>query len=454
MNIPDKTIVIGAGIAGLSAALKLKSRGVNVSLFEQSSQVGGYLRTLKQDGYLLELGPNTFLNSSESLWRLAESVGLEKEKITAEPKTGKKRFIFAGEKLHVVPAGPKILFSSVMSMGGRLRLLKEPFVRPFEINPKVPQYDEPLAMFVRRRFGSEALEKLVTPFVSGIYAGDPEKLSLKAVFPRLGQIEEKYGSVLKGMRELKGEIKSSGLGSFRGGMGDLIKAVESNLAGEIIKNARVTDVEPLNGAYLVKYEQDGELKKTLVKRLICAVPAYAASRILSGFSDELSELLSGIKYAPVVVVHTGFKKKDVRHALNGFGCLVPRGERVRLLGSLWTSSLFPNRAPDGNVLLTNFLGGCLDPEAIDLTNDDIMRVLSQDLLKLLYIKSSPNFACITRYSHAIAQYNVGHIRRINRIKELVEKFEGLYLTGSYFTGISVASTIEHAEKTATSFPQS
>jgi len=448
--MPNKTVIIGAGIAGLASAFRLSRGGADVLLLEQSSQVGGCIRSLNQDGYLLELGPNTFLNSSEHLWRLAEDAGLTDERIASDREAGKKRYLFTSNALHAVPSGPKILFSGVLSAGGRLRLLKEPFVRRAETNSNAPQYDESLARFICRRFGREVLDKLVTPFVSGVYAGNPETLSLKAIFPKLGRIEEKYGSVLRGIKELRGDIGSSGLSAFRAGGSTLTNAVNCALRDSVVRNARVTDIERLDGAFLVHYEQEGEQKKILARRVICAVPAYAAGRILSGLSDELFELLSGIEYAPVVVVHTGFKEKDVRRKLDGFGCLVPRAERVRLLGSLWSSALFPGRAPANCALLTNFIGGMLDKEAVDLTNDDIMRVVLQDLSRILGIKGAPCFACITRYPHAIAQYNIGHARRIKRINEIADKFDGLYLTGSYFTGISVSSTIEHAENTVKS----
>ena len=434
------TVIIGAGIAGLTAAWRLHEAGIKVTLLEQSSNVGGCIRTMHNDGYLLELGPNTFLNSSVSLWNLAYSLGLKDLKIETPPKIGKTRFIFKKDKIVSVPAGPGILFSPLLSFKGRLRLLKEPFIKA--LSPG----DESLASFVRRRLGEEVLHMLVTPFVSGIYAGDPEQLSVAAVFPKLVEVEKKYGSIFKGMKALKTEIKSSGLGSFMAGIGTLPMAIESRLKDSIVKNARVTGIEKLNSGYNIRFEAGGEQQNILAKKIICAVPAYTAARILSGLSNEFKEILSKIEYAPIIVIHTGYKHEDVPYDLKGFGFLVPRKNRVRILGSVWSSSLFQERAPEGYALLTNFLGGQLDPEAIDLTNDDIMRIVQKDLSRALSIKSPPAFACITRYTHAIPQYNIGHLEKISRISKLLEQFNGLFLTGSYFTGISVAETVEHAEK--------
>ena len=433
-------VIIGGGIAGLTCAHQFHEHGIPLALLEQSAHVGGCIHTLEQRGYLLELGPNTFLNSSTELWKLAEDVGLKDLKVETDPHIGNKRYIYKKDCLIPVPAGPKILFSKILSLKSRLRLLKEPFILP-----KRTPGDESLASFVKRRLGEEILNTLVTPFVSGIYAGDPERLSLKAIFPKLAEAEERCGSIFKGMKYLKGEIRSDGLGSFRAGIGCLPTAIEARLGDRIIKEARVIEIERLNGTYNIKYELNGDLKNILTKTLICATPAYSAAQLLGGINPRLKELLSGIEYAPIVVVHTGFKKEDIPQNLDGFGFLVPR---LRMLGSLWSSSLFKERAPDGKVLLTTFIGGMLDSEACDLQNDEIMRIILKDLSRALGIKNRPDFASITRYSHAIPQYNIGHCKRIGAIKNELARLNGLHLTGSYFTGISVAATIEHANKVA------
>ncbi len=439
----EKIVIVGGGIAGLTVAHKLHKAGLPVLLLEQSSHLGGCIRTMHESGYLLELGPNTFLNSSKELWSLAESVGIKNLKIETPDAIGKRRYIYKEEKLVAVPSGPKILFSPILSLKGRLRLLKEPFIKKPSHNN-----DESLASFVTRRLGKEALDMLVTPFVSGIYAGDPERLSIKAIFPKLVHIEQKYGSVIKGMKELKGDIKSSGLGSFRAGIGTLTSALASNLGDSTVKNARVTSIEKINDTYNVHYEKDGESLNVMTKRLICALPAYSAARVLGGISDALRNALMGIEYAPIIVVHTGYKQENVAHRLDGFGFLVPRKQRVRILGGLFSSSLFPERAPAGHALFTNFLGGELDREVSDLDNDEIMNIVQKDLGRTVGAKGSPAFACITRYTHAIAQYNIGHTDRIAQIGRSLENCGGLRLTGSYFTGISVAGTVEHAVKTA------
>lgn len=437
----QNTVAIGGGIAGLTAAWRLKEKGMPFILLEQSSQVGGSIRTMHAEGYLLELGPNTFLNSSTELWKLAESVGLKSLKIETPPEVGKKRYIFKKNRLIAVPSGPKIIFSPILSLKGRLRLLAEPFIKGGA--GRITK-DESLSAFITRRFGKEVLDMLVTPFVSGIYAGDPENLSIEAIFPKLIEIENKYGSIFKGMKELKGEIKSAGLGSFQAGMQTLPQAIESQLKDSIIKNARVTSVRRIGASYQISYEEGGEEKNILADSLIMATPAYVTANLLADISPELANILSKIEYAPIIVVHLGYKKDSIPRKLDGFGFLVPRKQKIRILGCLWSSALFPERAPSENELLTCFLGGMLDKEACDLSNEDIMQTVQKDMARTMKIKTPPSFACITRYTHAIPQYNIGHIERIEQIKAELEKFPGLSLTGSCFTGISVASAIEHA----------
>ncbi|MBI2091606.1 MAG: protoporphyrinogen oxidase, partial [Deltaproteobacteria bacterium] len=248
-----RTVVIGGGIAGLTAAWRLFEAGRQFTLLEQSGSVGGCIKTLNERGYLLELGPNTFLNSSVELWDLAKSVGILDLKIETPEKIGKKRYVFKNDRLAAVPAGPKILFSPILSARGRLRLLAEPFIKSKYARSSTNAYaDESMASFVKRRLGDEVLNYLVTPFVSGIFAGDPERLSIKAIFPKLAEAEQKFGSIFKGMSSLKGEIKSSGMGSFIAGIGTLPLAIESRLKDSIIKNAAVQEISRLNNGYNIR----------------------------------------------------------------------------------------------------------------------------------------------------------------------------------------------------------
>ena len=445
MSDRKKIAVIGAGIAGLTVAWRLKQAGCKVTVFEQSNYAGGCIKSFFDSGYLLEMGPNTILNSSTALWKLAADLGLEKSRLAAQKEIGSRRFIYRKMRLIEVPAGPKILFSPVLSVAGRLRILKEPFIAKRSDNAP-----ESLASFIKRRLGKEVLRNLVTPFVSGIYAGDPEKLCLKSVFPKLHQIERDYGGIFKGMRALRGDIKASGLSSFRGGLGELILSLSNGLGESVVKGAKVKEVKKTGEKFSVVLDEAGLAKKCddIFDKVVVATQSFAAAKIVSSIDRDLSGALQKIEYAPVVVSHLGFKKEDIGHHLNGFGYLVPREEGVRQLGTLWSSSLFSGRAPKGRVLLTNFTGGALDPEAVDLNDDDILKQTLADLKKTLKISGNPEFVSITRYAHAIPQFNLGYDELIKKIRESVSKINGLHLAGSYAEAVSVAGTVEHAEKVA------
>lgn len=430
----ESIVILGGGIAGLTAAWYLK--GLEPTIIEQSPALGGCVQTLQKDGYILELGPNTFLNSSDALWKLAEETGAAQDRISTPADA---RYIYKRGRLIPVPAGPGIILSNILSLKGRIRLLAEPFIRS---SPKSD--DESLAEFARRRFGNEVLNTLVTPFVSGVYAGDPEALSLKAVFPRLIEIEKRYGSIFRGMRELKSDLKAGGLGSFKAGASTLVNSIEVKNA---VRNARVTHIERTGKQYNICYEQDGGQKSILIDKVISALPAHVIGDLLSHMDKELGEVLRQVYYVPMVVVHVGYKRCDIPHPLNGFGFLVPRGEGVRILGCLWSSSLFPHRAPEGCALLTVFLGGALDPGAIDLADREIISIVERETARTLKVRAAPSFTHITRHTRAIPQYTIGHRERLDKIQAELAKFPGLYLTGAYFDGVSVAATIEHAIKT-------
>jgi oxygen-dependent protoporphyrinogen oxidase len=438
-----KIVIIGGGIAGLTTAFRLRQAGVQFKLLEQSSQTGGCIKTLKQKDYLLELGPNTFLNSSDSLWNLAENLNLREKRISTSPAISNKRYIYKNGRLIKVPNGPYILFSNLFSLKGRLRMMAEPFIKPSK-----DKKDESMASFFERRFGHEVLDTLVTPFVSGIYAGDPSRLSINTIFPKITSLEEKYGSIFKGMKELKGEIKSKGLGSFTEGIGLISQTIENIIKDSIIYNARTVNIEKMPRGYKITCQSNGNTQDFLADVIICAAPAYSTSGFIKSIDANLSNQLSRIEYAPIIVIHTAYKKTDFTKKMEGFGFLVPRGQKVRMLGSLWSSSLFVNRAPEDEMLFTNFIGGMLDKEACDMSNEDLMRTLQKDLAKIVGIKTNPSFACLTRYSCAIPQLNLGHKRLISEIKDLSLTYQGLYLTGSYFNGVSVANTIDHANETA------
>lgn len=438
-----KVVVIGAGIAGLSAAHYLKKRGVDVEIIEREKFFGGAVRSaLKDDRYLIELGPNAFLANAEPVTKLARDLSIE-PLIVGSDELSKNRYIYRGGRLHKLPMNPfAFLGSRLISTAGKLRAMFEPFVR------SKSKDDETLAQFVERRAGKEILEALVDPFASGVWAGDPRQLEMKSVLPKFVEIERECGSVMKGMKKLKREGETNterkkGLYSFRWGLGTLTARLEEELRGKLKLGAAALSIEKgRDGGFKVRVE--GQVLPILADAVVIATPAPQTAGILAALSSEIVEPLSSIPYSPLAVVHTAFKTTDIPKKLDGFGVLIPRGEGIRLLGSIWASAIFPGRCPKDEELLTNYIGGATDAGLIDLSDEDITKEVLDGLKKTMGITASPKFIYVKRVAQAIPQYNLGHAKNIGIIQNELEKIPGVFLTGSYFDGVSVSDTIANA----------
>ncbi len=437
-----KVVVIGGGIAGLSLAYSLIKQGFDVTLIEKENRVGGALNTvLKNNKYIIEYGPNTFLSTSDSIANLISDLNLNNQCVTND-KVSKKRYIYKNGKLRLVPKSPSSFISSrLLTTRGKIRALCEPLIR------SKTQDTESLAEFVKRRAGTEILDNLVDPFVSGVYAGDPYQLEIKSIFPKLVEIEDKYKSIFKGMKHLAGHLKNSNLVSFKWGMETLTAAIYDKIKKNIKTNASVESIKSLsNKLWTVNINQYKEVIRG--NALVFATPPNETARLLMPLIPEIFPILVDIPYIHLVVVHTAFRKKDLPIRPDGFGFLVPRNERIRMLGSIWSSTLFTNRSPEDEVLLTNFIGGATDPDAINLDDQELISHIKYGLEKTMGITSEPLFWSIRRIGQAIPQYTIGHMSRLNKLEACLEKLPGIFMTGSYFSGISVSDTIGHAQSTA------
>jgi oxygen-dependent protoporphyrinogen oxidase len=429
-----RVIVVGGGISGLTVAWALKrAKGFDVTLYEGSERTGGKVRSELVDGYLCEWGVNGFLDKEPKTLDLADELSISPVR---SYDASRKRYICKGGSLHRLPESPgAFLRSSLMSIGGKARLAMEPFIA------KGTFEDESLANFGRRRLGREAFEMLIDPMASGIYAGDPELLSLKSCFKRINEMEQDYGSLVKAMvslmRERKKQVSAAPKGtltSFGNGMGEMTDALRASLEGHILLSKDVVGLDSTASGYGL-HLADGSIAET--DAVVLAVPAHRAHEILYEMDMAVSKLIASIKYPPLSVVALGFKASEVGMDVDAFGFLVPNREKRNVLGTLYDSSVFPNRAPEGHVLLRIMVGGAR-AEAIALSGEDkLIDTVFSELKSVAGLKADPVFAKSFTHERAIPQYNVGH----EKIKEAVTTLEharkGLYITGNAFSGVSL-----------------
>jgi oxygen-dependent protoporphyrinogen oxidase len=358
----------------------------------------------------------------------------------------RKRFIFSEGKLHRLPESPAAFFrSNLLSLSGRLRIIGEIFA------PKGSGEDETLASFAKRRLGKEAYEKLIDPMASGIYAGDPEKMSLKSCFLKVYNLEQKYGSLIKGMLKLQKEAKKTGkkvgagpggvLTSFYDGMGMMINALTGILGGRLRTGIRAVSVDKQKDNYLVYLSDGSHLDAEAV---VFAAPAFETSGMVKGIDKKLSSVLSEIPYPAVSVVCFGYKRERFKHPLDGFGFLIPGREGRKILGTLWDSSVFPNRAPEGYVLLRSMLGGVRMSDLALQDENRLTDIVMAELRDVMEITVQPDFVKVYTHKQGIPQYPLGHQQRLATIDKMTSNFKRLYLTGNAYRGIGVNDCIENS----------
>lgn len=441
---PLDAIVVGAGISGLTTAFRLRRAGLRVAVLEAEPRVGGALETWSEGGWRFEMGPNTVLESHPEVSGLLQEAGLEADKVTAQP-SAKRRYLWKGGALHALPGGPPgLLRTPLFSTRAKLRLLREPWIgRP------PAEREESVARFVERRLGPEILRYAVAPFVSGVYAGDPERLSARWAVPRVWALEAEHGSLLRGAlagrkRAQAGASHPAGtMFSFAAGLEELPKRLAWEI-GDVRTGVRAQRVVRLDEDGRIGYRIETSTGSVEAAQVVLAVPADAAARLLASATGGRSELLAEIPYAPVAVASLGYERSQVAHPLGGFGFLAPRGEGLRILGCLFPSEIFPDRAPEGHVALAAFLGGRTDPEIVGAPDDHILEVVQDDLRRALGVSGGPVLARVRRWPRAIPQYEIGHGRFVERGAEIEREMPGAHLSGNFLRGISVPDCIRNA----------
>jgi oxygen-dependent protoporphyrinogen oxidase len=433
--------VVGGGLAGLATAFFLRRLRPDVDLviLERGDAAGGKVRSTVHDGFTFDWGPNGFLDEAPETLMLCEALGLEDVLLGASSAAG-DRFLVRESALVALPRSPAaFLRSPLVPAGGRLRALLEPLV------PRWGGREESVASFLERRFGRGVADAFAESLVTGIAAGDPHALSVDALLPRLRDLERRHGSVLLGMiaaqRRARREGRRSRLSSLPGGMQRLIDALALNLGPSLSVSAPVVALKRRGDGYVVVVEGGSEV---IARRVVLAVPAFVGAELLAPHLPEAAQLLAEIPYAPVVVVGLGYRQQDLGRSASGFGFLAPRGQGVRSLGVLWSSSLFPNQAPAGGVALRAIAGGMLDPSFLELSDSDAISVVQRDLGLAMGIEAAPQVTMVIRWRRGIPQYQLGHTERLRQVEMALSALPGVIMTGNAYRGVGINDVVRDA----------
>lgn len=469
LPIRRRVAVIGGGLTGLAAAHRLielrGDRPVEIGVFEAGPRLGGIVGTVERDGYLIDTGADSFITNKPGALQLCRRLGLSDRLQATEPqyrgalvlRDGRPAPVPDGFQLLSPTAMWPVLTSPILSPWGKARLVMEAF-----IPPRTDGSDESLADFVRRRFGSETLERIVQPLVGGIYTSDPEKLSLKATMPRFIEMEQRHGSLIRAMRAAKPQANdedrsSSGAryGLFvglRGGMQELVDALAARVSSgcRVELSKPIASLEPVAIAterkgYHLRF-RDSSCED--FDAVILTPAAHQIADLIENIDAPLATALRGIEYASSSIVVTGHALTEIANPLHAFGLVIPHRERRRILAVSFSSRKFPNRAPKGCVLLRTFVGGAMQPELFNLDDAATIRLVKDELAATLGVRGEPDFAMVVRYPRAMPQFHVGHLDRLAEIDRLVKNHPGLTLAGHSYHGVGIPDAIYSAELAA------
>ena len=463
-----RVAIIGGGIAGMSAAYALQEKarasGSDVSyiLFESTPALGGKIRTDETDGFVVEGGPDSFLAQKPWAAQLAQSLGLEQDLIGTNPNQ-KKLFVVNHGRLEVMPDGVMLIVptqflpfvtSPLISWPGKLRMGMDIF-----IPGKKDDEDESVGSFIRRRLGSEALDKIAAPLMSGIHVSDPDKQSLLGTFPRFHTIERQHGSLIRGMvaqrRAARAKFappirsgnhtwKNSAFVTLRGGMAQLVQSLEKALTGDVRKNCRVVAVEKrIDAGYQIRTAGGESLD---VDAVVLASPAYVSSDLVAGLAPHLSKALSAIHYVSTATVSLAFNQAEFGDPIKGVGFLVPRKENRHISACTMSSIKFSHRAPEGQVLLRCFMGGPWHEQDLDASDEELVATVLAELAELTGLQARPVLSRVYRWPKGNPQYDVGHLDKVKELHGACPP--GIFLAGSAYDGVGVPDCIHQGQLVA------
>ncbi|WP_442482013.1 protoporphyrinogen oxidase [Aeoliella sp. SH292] len=448
--------IVGGGISGLAAAHRLTELLPDwpIKLFEASSRLGGVLHTEHAEGYLIEHSADNFLTRLPWAKELCERVGIAKELLPTEPSLRRALVVNRGQVVPVPEAFVlmsarklwPVLTSPVLSAAGKLRLAMEAFVAK-----RTDSTDESVASFARRRLGREAFEQLVQPLVAGIYTADPELLSMQATLPQFVEMEQKFGSLWRGTRgQASGTDSGAQYSAFvapRGGMGQLVDAIAERLPpGSVELNTAIERVQQTDsGAWQLQTTSGQRIEAAAV---VIATPAPRAAKLLSLVDEPLSKLLGSIRLASTAIVVLGVERAQVAKPIPGFGFVVPQVEGRQIIAASFSSVKFPDRAPDGRLLIRVFIGGALQPELLERSDAELVSLARQELRELVGLTGEPDLTNVVRWPASMPQYHVGHLDRVMQIEQLTAQHPGLAIAGNAYRGVGIPQCIRSGEQAA------
>ncbi|MFY0254006.1 protoporphyrinogen oxidase [Chitinophaga sp. 30R24] len=432
-------LIVGAGIAGLSIAYELQNRKVPYLLLEESDHTGGVMKSIQEAGYTLDAGANTIAASPEVL-ALFHELGLDNA-IMPAAAASKNRFLVRNNQLHGVSPHPfKIMASPYISSGSKWRLFTERFRKPASVSG-----EETVSDFVTRRFNREIADYVFDPVLSGIYAGNLDKMSVAEVLPVLPRWEKEYGSVTKGLMKDKGAMGGRKIISFKGGNQVLTNRLQQLLTTPVRFNCKVTGISTVAGGYMVNAVENGSSSNFLASKVVLATPAYSTAATIAALDAGTAALLQAIHYPRMGVLHLGFDAAALPKPLDGFGFLVPHAENMHFLGAICNSAIFPDKAPAGKVLFTVFLGGARQEQLFNkMSPEALQQQVVSEIRSLLQLSAPPELQRFSSWERAIPQFNIGHAKLRSAVSVFEKNYPGIFIAGNYLQGVAIPALLQHA----------
>ncbi len=425
-------IVLGGGISGLVAAFNQQKKGKTVLLLEASNRFGGVIQTVIKEGYRLKQGPNSILTNVE-LHELIKELGIEGKIRKNEAIASTRYLLFKNMPLKMKPSWA-LLSSGFLKLGMAWAFLTERFRKKGALE------EESIANFIRRRLNADILNRMINPLVTGVYAGDPEKLSLRSTFKKLYAMEQDYGSLVKAMFNRDKNSHKREAMSFKGGLATLTNTLAEKLGEHALLNTHVTTVESMEKGFKIRYNQGGIEKVVKSKEVISTLPPTVFGSICNMIDEPLQKELEAIEYAPMLLVYLGYPKASIGQALNGFGYLIPQQEKQPYLGGIWTSTIFPEVAPEEMELFTLFVGG-VNNKAVVANIEESIEKAKMVFERHMQITSNPTFQSHYLHERAIPQFNLGYYKLMEKVDLAEKKYKGLKISGNWRSGVAIGDCV-------------